>query len=549
MGRPAEARSALRAYNRERMPDLHAVIVGAGFAGLYMLHRLRQLGLSARVFEAGDGVGGTWYWNRYPGARCDVESMDYSYSFSDELQQEWKWSERYASQPEILRYINHVADRFDLRRDIQVSTRVTGATFDEAARHWTVTTDRGDRVSARFCIMATGCLSTAQVPKFPGRESFRGATYHTGRWPHGGVDFSGQRVGVIGTGSSAIQSIPIIAAEAAHLFVFQRTPNFSVPARNAPLDPDFERQVKASYADFRRQARESRVGFVVERSEASALAVTHEERRREYEKRWGRGGLGFTATYVDLLLNKDANDTAAEFCREKIRAAVRDPKVADLLAPKDYPVGTKRMCVDTGYYETFNRENVTLVDIRRTPIEAITPDGLRTREAAYALDSIVFATGFDAMTGALLSIDIRGRGGRTLSDAWAEGPRTYLGLAVAGFPNLFAVTGPGSPSVLSNMIVSIEQHVDWIADCIDRMRAQNHETIEATAAAQEAWVAHVNEIGHTTLYPRANSWYMGANIPGKPRVFMPYIGGVGAYRQICDGVAAKGYEGFTLTRG
>jgi len=531
------------------MPDFHAVIVGAGFAGLYMLHRLRGLGLSARLFEAGDGVGGTWYWNRYPGARCDVESMDYSYSFSDELQQEWKWSERYASQPEILTYINHVADRFDLRRDVQLATRVTAATFDEASRQWTVTTNRGDRVSARFCIMATGCLSTAQVPSFPGRETFRGKTYHTGRWPHEGVDFSGQRVGVIGTGSSAIQSIPIIAGEAAHLFVFQRTPNFSVPARNAPLDPEFERQVKESYAEFRREARESRVGFVVERSEASALAVTAEERRREYEKRWLRGGLGFTATYVDLLINKDANDTAAEFCREKIRAAVRDPAVAELLAPKDYPVGTKRMCVDTHYYETFNRDNVTLVDLRRTPIETITPDGLRTREAAYALDSIVFATGFDAMTGALLSIDIRGRRGRTLNEAWAEGPRTYLGLAVAGFPNLFSITGPGSPSVLSNMIVSIEQHVDWIADCLDRLRAQGHETIEATADAQDAWVAHVNEIGHATLYPRANSWYMGANIPGKPRVFMPYIGGVGAYRQICDAVAAKGYEGFALARG
>jgi len=531
------------------MPDLDAVVVGAGFAGLYMLHRLRRLGLSARVFEAGDGVGGTWYWNRYPGARCDVESMDYSYSFSDELQQEWTWSERYASQPEILTYINHVADRFDLRRDLRLSTRVTSAVFDESTRQWIVTTDRGDRVSARFCIMATGCLSTAQLPQLPGRDTFRGKTYHTGRWPHEGVDFTGQRVGVIGTGSSAIQSIPIIADQAANLFVFQRTPNFSVPARNAPLDPDYERQVKAGYAEFRRQARESRVGFVVERSEASALAVTPEERRAEYEKRWSRGGLGFSAAYVDLLTDQQANDTAAEFCREKIRAVVRDPGVADLLSPKDYPVGTKRMCVDTGYYETFNRDNVTLVDIGRAPIEAITSDGLRTREAAYTLDSIVFATGFDAMTGALLAIDIRGRGGCALKDAWAEGPRTYLGLTVAGFPNLFAITGPGSPSVLSNMIVSIEQHVDWIADCLDHMRAQGHETIEATADAQSAWVAHVNEIGHMTLYPRANSWYMGANVPGKPRVFMPYIGGVGAYRQICDGVAAKGYEGFTLARG
>ena len=528
------------------MPDVHAVIVGAGFAGLYMLHRLRGLGLSARVFEAGEGIGGTWYWNRYPGARCDVESMDYSYSFSDALQQEWKWTERYASQPEILTYIDHVADRFDLRRDIQLATRVTSAIFDETARQWTITTDRGDRVSARFCIMATGCLSTAQMPKLPGRETFRGKTYHTGRWPHDGVDFTGQRVGVIGTGSSGIQSIPIMAQQAAQLTVFQRTPNFSVPARNAPLDPDYERQVKAGYADFRRQARESRVGFVVERSEASALAVTSEERRRAYENRWSRGGLGFSAAYVDLLTNKEANDTAAEFCREKIRAVVRDAKIAELLSPKDYPVGTKRMCVDTGYYETFNRDNVTLVDIRRVPIEAITPDGLRTRESAYTLDSIVFATGFDAMTGALLGVDIRDRGGRPLTDVWTEGPRTYLGLAVSGFPNLFAITGPGSPSVLSNMIVSIEQHVDWIADCLDHMRAHGHETIEATASAQDRWVAHVNEIGHMTLYPRANSWYMGANIPGKPRVFMPYIGGVGAYRQICDDVAAKGYAGFTL---
>src|SRR5438876_6448029 len=376
-----------------------AVVVGAGLAGLYMLHRLRGLGLSARVYEGGQGVGGTWYWNRYPGARCDVESMDYSYSFSNELQQEWQWTERYASQPEILRYIEHVADRFDLRRDIQLATRVTAATFDEATNRWAIQTDRGDRVSARFCIMATGCLSDAQVPKIEGFETFEGKWYHTGHWPHEGVDFTGQRVGVIGTGSSAIQSIPLIAEQAAHLFVFQRTPNFSVPARNAPLDPDFERQVKASYADFRRQARESRVGLVVERSDASALAVTPEERRREYETRWGRGGLGFTATYVDLLTNKDANETAAEFCREKIRAAVRDPTVAEVLLPKDYPVGTKRMCVDTGYYETFNRDNVTLVDIRRAPIEAITQDGLRTREAAYVLDSIVFATGFDAMTG------------------------------------------------------------------------------------------------------------------------------------------------------
>ena len=527
--------------------DLDAVIVGAGFAGLYMLHRLRGLGMSARVYEAGDGIGGTWYWNRYPGARCDVESMDYSYSFSDELQQEWQWTERYASQPEILRYINHVADRFDLRRDVQLSTRVTAAVFDEATHRWAVSTDRGERVSAQFCVMATGCLSAAQVPDFKGLETFEGAWYHTGNWPHEGVDFTGQRVGVIGTGSSAIQSIPLIASQAAHLFVFQRTPNFSIPARNAPLDPAYERRWKANYAEHRRQARESRVGFVVERNDLSALEVSAEERLREYESRWSRGGLGFNATFADLLTSKDANDTAAEFFRAKIRAAVRDPAVAETLSPRHYPMGTKRLCVDTDYYDTFNRDNVTLIDLRTAPIEAITPTGLRTRDEAYAVDSLVFATGFDAMTGALLSIDIRGRAGQPLRHKWAEGPRTYLGLAVAGFPNLFAITGPGSPSVLSNMIVSIEQHVDWIADCLVYLREHDRTAIEATVGAEDRWVAHVNEVGNATLYPLANSWYMGANIPGKPRIFMPYIGGVGVYRQFCDDVAAKGYEGFALT--
>jgi cyclohexanone monooxygenase len=520
------------------------VIVGAGFAGIYMLHRLRGLGLSAQVYEAGGGVGGTWYWNRYPGARCDVESMDYSYSFSDELQQEWRWTERYAAQPEILAYINHVVDRFDLRRDIQLDTRVTAAIFDEETACWTVTTDRGERVSARFCIMATGCLSAAQIPEFPGLETFAGSWYHTGRWPHDGVDFTGRRVAVIGTGSSAIQSIPIIAEQAAHLFVFQRTPNYSVPAWNGPLDPEYERQIKANYAAFRREARESRLGFVVECYGESALAVGPEERQRHYEARWSRGGLGFGLTYADLLTNKAANDTAAEFFRAKIRAIVRDAEVAEALVPQDYPIGTKRLCVDTDYYETFNRDNVTLVDLRKTPVERITPEGVRTSDAQYAVDSIVFATGFDAMTGALLKIDIRGRAGQTLRRKWEAGPRTYLGVAVAGFPNLFMITGPGSPSVLSNMIVSIEQHVDWIADCISYLRRHGRESIEATVEAEDAWVAHVNEVGHLTLYPRANSWYMGANIPGKPRVFMPYIGGVGTYRQTCDKVAAKGYEGF-----
>ena len=528
--------------------ELDAVVVGAGFAGLYALHKLRGLGFSVRVYEVGKGVGGTWYWNRYPGARCDVESMDYSYSFSDALQQEWKWTERYAAQPEILKYANHVADRFDLRGDIQLETRVMAASFDERTNRWMVTTDRGDHVSARFCIMATGCLSTAQVPKFKGLESFEGTWYHTGHWPHEGVDFTGQRVAVIGTGSSAIQSIPIIAEQAKHLYVFQRTPNYSVPAHNAPLDPEYERGVKANYAEFRRLARESRVGFVMERSEESALSVPPEQRRREYEKRWGRGGLGFSSAYADILTSQDANTTAAAFFREKIHGIVRDPAVAEILVPRDYPLGTKRLCVDTNYYATFNRDNVTLVDVRQTPIEAITPKGVRTGGVEYTVDDLVFATGFDAMTGALLNIDVRGRGGRKLAAEWAGGPRTYLGLTVEGFPNLFMITGPGSPSVLSNMIVSIEQHVDWIADCVTHLRGRGLATIEATPEAQETWVRHVNEVGHMTLYPLAPSWYMGANIPGKPRVFMPYIGGVGVYRQKCDEVAANGYEGFVLGR-
>ncbi len=530
--------------------EIDAVVIGAGLAGLYMLHRLRGLGLTARVYEAGAGVGGTWYWNRYPGARCDIESLDYSYSFSEDLQQEWRWTERYAAQPEILRYIDHVADRFDLRRDIRFSTRVTAAIFDEATNRWAIETERGERVSARFCIMATGCLSTSQVPSFAGLDTFAGRWYHTGNWPHEQIDFTGQRVGVIGTGSSAIQSIPVIARQAAHLYVFQRTPNFSVPTRNAPLDPDHERRLKANYAEHRREARASRAGFVTpptDNAEKSALAVTAAERQRAYEMRWAHGGLGFTSAFADLGTDRAANETAADFFRAKIRAAVHDPVIAEALSPRDYPLGTKRLCADSAYYETFNRDNVTLVEVKDAPIVAITPQGVRTRAASYPLDSIVFATGFDAMTGALLRIDIRGRGGRTLQEAWADGPRTYLGLAVAGFPNLFTITGPGSPSVLSNMIVSIEQHIEWIADCLAHLHARDLAVIEATPTAQEAWVAHVNEVGDGTLYPLADSWYMGANIPGKPRVFMPYVGGVGAYRDRCAGVAASGYVGFTLT--
>jgi cyclohexanone monooxygenase len=522
------------------------VIVGAGFAGMYMLHRLRGLGMSARVFEAGSGVGGTWYWNRYPGARCDVESMQYSYSFSPELQQEWQWSELFASQPEILRYANHVADRFDLRRDIQFNTRVTQAHFDRTAHRWEVRTDRGDVVSARHCVMATGCLSNARVPDFPGLDRFNGKTYHTGHWPHEGVDFTGKRVGVIGTGSSAIQAIPVIAQQAAHVTVFQRTPNFSIPSRNGPMTDTYAESWKSDYPTHREKARHMRTGILNNPNDVSALELSDAERQRIFEERWAAGGTNFMAAFNDLIFDAQANDTAANFVRDKIRAMVRDPAIAELLAPKNHPISTKRICVDTDYYTTYNRDNVTLVDARTTPVSELTEGGLRAGDTEYEFDAIVFATGFDAMTGALTSIDIAADG-MTLRQKWEGGPTTYLGLMTAGFPNLFMITGPGSPSVLSNMMVSIEQHVDWIADCVAYLRAHRLDCIEATQAAEDAWVAHGNEVAHTTLYPLANSWYMGVNIPGKPQVFMPYIGGVGTYRDTCDEIAAEGYRGFTLS--
>jgi cyclohexanone monooxygenase len=527
--------------------DFDAVVVGGGVGGIYALYRLRKLGLSIRLYEAGSGIGGTWYWNRYPGARCDVESLDYSYSFSEELQQEWHWTERFASQPEILNYINHVADRFDLRRDIELQTRIIAAVFDEASSRWVVSTEHGEQVRARFCIMATGCLSSAQIPNILGQETFSGPTYHTGQWPHEPVDFGGQRVAVIGTGSSAVQSIPLIAQDAEHLFVFQRTANYAVPAQNAPLDPAYELKVKSNYAEFRRQALESRVGFVMEPNDKSALAVSPEERETEYEKRWQRGGLGFAAAFVDLLTDQAANDTAAEFCRNKIRLAVRDPAVADRLIPRGNPLGAMRLCVSNDYYEAFNRDNVTLIDLTLSPIESLTPRGVQTRSAHYDVDSIVYATGYDAMTGALLRIDVRGRGDLSLRDKWEAGPRTYLGLATTSFPNLFLITGPGSPSVLANMILGVEHHVDWIADCIAHVRRNGKTMIEAAKGAEDAWVKHVNDLADMTLFPLANSWYVGANIPGKPRIFMPYVAGLRTYRQKCAEIVANGYEGFDLT--
>ncbi len=527
--------------------EVDALIIGAGISGMYMLHRLRALGLTAKICEAGADVGGTWYWNRYPGARVDIESQEYSYSFSEELERDWKWSERYAAQPEILRYLNHVADRFDLRRDIAFNTRINCAHFDEAASRWTIATDTGEVVSARYCIAATGCLSVPNEPNFPGQARFQGPTYHTGRWPHEGVDFTGKRVAVIGTGSSAIQSIPQIARQASQVYVFQRTPNYSVPAHNGPIDPAVEQTWLANREENRQLQRMSTAGFLFSNPRAQLATQTGDnERRQVFEERWAQGGFSVQAAFADLSIDPAANAMAAAFAADKIREIVKDPDVAEKLVPKDYPFGTKRLCVDTGYYEVFNKPHVHLIDLRQTPLQTITETGLETTQGAFEVDAIVFAIGFDAMTGALSKIDIRGRAGLSLSEAWAEGPKSYLGLMVSGFPNLFTITGPGSPSVLSNMIVSIEQHVDWLSDLLTYMTAYQLAVIEPTAESQSAWVDHVNEIASQTLYPTANSWYLGANIPGKPRVFMPYIGGVGAYRQLCTAVATNGYMGFKL---
>ena len=526
-----------------------ALIIGAGFSGLYQLLCLRdRLGLSAQVLEAGGGVGGTWYWNRYPGARCDSESHSYCYSFSEELSREWEWSERYPGPPEILRYLNHVADRFDLKRDIRFNTKVKSAHYDEKANLWRVSTDTGESLTAQFLITAVGCLSSANIPNIPGLDTFEGRWYHTGQWPHEGVDFRGKRVGLIGTGSTGIQAAPVIAETAAHLTVFQRTANYSVPARNGPLTREFKRYVKEHTAEIRQVTHASVNGHPWLIADRSALETSPKERQAIYEAAWEEGGLRFRATFRDLLTDKAANDTAAEFIRAKIREIVKDPATAAKLSDIDHPYASKRPPIDTDYFETFNRDNVELVDVRADPIERITPKGIRTRAAEYPLDIIVFATGFDGMTGSLLRIDIRGRDGLPLAKEWAAGPRNYLGLQVAGFPNLFTVTGPGSPSVLCNMPVAIEQHVEWITDCIAHMRSHGLTRIEPTPEAVDSWVAKVNAAAEATLLPQAkHSWYLGANVPGKPRVFMPYAGGMAKYRKVCAEIAAKNYEGFRLS--
>ena len=529
---------------QQRETTVDAVIVGAGFSGLYLLHRFRKLGLTTRVLERGGGVGGTWYWNRYPGARCDVESMQYSYSFDAELQQEWHWPEKFSAQPDILAYANHVADRFDLRKDIDFDVEVKAAHFNETTRRWRIETDKKDKITAQFFVMATGCISTAQTPNIEGLDNYQGNTYHTGNWPHEKIDFTGQRIAVIGTGSSGIQAIPVLAEEAAHVTVFQRTPNYSIPSQNEPMTSDYEASWKEKYPTLREEMRYTGHGSMKDLNDKSAMSVDEEERQETYKKRWAIGGAGFLTSFNDLLFSQESNDTASEFVRNQIRRIVKNPETAELLAPKTYPIGTKRICIDSGYFQTYNRENVDLVDISEKPIQRITREGLIVNGREFEFDSIVFATGFDAMTGTLFNVDIRGRNDLALKEKWYAGPRTYLGLMSEAFPNLFMITGPGSPSVKSNMLVSIEQHVDFVTESIIYMRELGLEMMEPDVAAEDDWVDHVQEAANKTLFPRANSWYMGANIPGKPRLFMPYIGGVGTYRRICEEVVADNYEGF-----
>ncbi len=531
-----------------RDETLDAVVVGAGFAGLYALHKLRNQGLSVRVLEAAPDLGGTWYYNRYPGARCDVESVDYSYSFSEQLQQEWIWTEKYATQAEILRYLNWVADRLDLRRYISCNARVASAVLDESGTHWTLTTADGVVLTARFCLMATGSLSAAMTPDFPGLAEFAGEVYHTAHWPHEPVDFTGKRVAVIGTGSSGIQSIPIIAEQAEHLFVFQRTANYSVPAGNRPLSSEDLDEIKATYAERRRLSWRSGGGSPHITAARPTLEFDAQERRAAFEKRWQLGGVLFSKTFPDQLTDLAANDEARKFYEEKIRAVIDDPALADLLIPTDHPIGTKRICTDSNYFQTFNKSNVSLVSVRSTPITSIDSSGIVTTETRFDVDSIVFATGFDAMTGALAQIDIVGRGGTTLRDDWAHGPRTYLGLGVDGFPNLFIISGPGAPAVLANMVLHAEAQVNWIANAISYLDNHGYPAIEPTTDAVDGWAVELARRADASLFTKANSWYMGANVPGKPRVFMLFIGGFAAYNDICAEVADAGYRGFDLVK-
>ncbi len=527
--------------------EYDVAIVGAGFAGLYLLHRCRQLGLTARVWEKATGVGGVWFWNRYPGARCDVESMQYCYQFDTDLQQQWNWSERYSAQPEILQYAQHVAKRFDLLNGIDFEHQVENASFDSEKAHWTLSATNGNTLSARYCVMATGCLSQPNWPAIEGYDDFNGPVHHTALWPHEGVDFHNKSVAVIGTGSSGIQSIPHIAADAKALTVFQRTPNYSVPAQNAPLDPKLADTIKANYAQLRQSASEKHNAIDGHYSTQSALSVSDEERWAEYERRWNHGGLTFLGAYGDLLRKQESNDTMVEFVHAKINSIVKDKQVAQLLMPRNI-IGGKRMCVDTNYYATYNRDNVQLIDLNSQPITRLNTTGVQTTQSQFDADIIVIATGFDAMTGALNQMDIRGRSGTALSAKWQDGPSSYLGLAMHDFPNLFTVTGPGSPSVLTNMMPSLEHHVEWITDCIFHMQERNLATIEATASAEQAWWQHVQEVANVGLKSATKSWYSGANIKGKANVFMPYNGGFPQYCKKCHDVATNNYDGFLKSK-
>jgi cyclohexanone monooxygenase len=544
-----EGNETMTAKGHSRTGDVDAVIIGAGFSGLYMLHKLRnEMGLTARVFEAGDGVGGTWYWNRYPGARSDSDSYVYGFTFDEELWREWQWSERYPEQHEIRAYLEHVADRYDLNRDIAFHTRVESATFDEATNSWTVVTDTGETVTASYVITAVGALSVSHTPPFRGIDSFRGESYHTGEWPHERVDFTGKRVGVIGTGASAVQAVPLIAREAADLTVFQRTANYILPARNGPVPEDVKNARLQDWAGIRERIQNSAFGFEMTLLEKGALESTDDEIHDVLMARWDNGGFGiWVGSYVDIFYTDEANAKVREFLHERIREKVQDPETARLLTPTAHPFGVKRVPLDSGYFETFNEPHVHLVDVRSNPIAEITATGVSLQDGTeHELDAIVYATGFDAMTGPLNRIDIRGRGGQLLREKWDDGPRTYLGLASAGFPNLFTITGPQSPSVLSNMPVSIEQHGDLIAGIITELRERGADTIEPTQEAEDAWVAYNAELVKPTLFETADTWYMGANIPGKPRVFMPHLGFVGPYRAKCDEVVGNDYEGFVF---
>jgi len=534
-------------HGTEPRPDnVEVVVVGAGFAGLYMLHRLRQLGFSTRVLEAADDVGGTWYWNRYPGARCDIPTTDYTYSFDPELEKAWTWSEKYATQPEILRYARFVTERYDLRRDIDFRTRVAAARWDAAAERWELRTTAGEHIRCRHYVMATGCLSQPKAMDIAGAERWKGEAYFTSRWPHEEVDFRGKRVAVIGTGSSGVQSIPLIARQAKQLAVFQRTPNFSIPAGNGPVRPERRAPLEADRDAYRKAAKWSRLGVPSTPTQIMALYSTPDVHRERFEAAWQTGELVELANiFADQLVFPEANEILAEQIRAKIRAVVKDPETAELLCPRDHALGTKRACLDTDYYATFNQPHVRLIDLRTRPIRTITETGIDLGDEVLAFDAIVFATGFDAMTGAVVAVDITGKEGVSLKQKWGNGPLTYLGLMTAGFPNFFTITGPGSPSVLSNMMVSIEQHVDWIADCLAHLRAEGMTTIEPTATAEAGWMTHVNDCAQITLFPGANSWYTGANVAGKPRVILPYLGGVDVYRKACDDVVANDYLGLT----